>query len=107
MTFDSQRNNNARSERYLYISGSEERRQKSSDFCRVTDTCTMLGVKDICISLGVKKKDKRAVTFWSDRYLYNARTPRERLMHCTTMLGVKDICISLGVKKKDKRAVTF
>ena len=49
-------------DRYLYISGSEERRQKSSDFLRVTDTCTMLGVKDICISLGVKK-DKRAVTF--------------------------------------------
>ena len=40
----------------------------------MTDTCTMLGVKDICISLGVKKKDKRAVTFGSDRYLYNARS---------------------------------
>ena len=42
----------------------------------MTDTCTMLGVKDICISLGVKKEDKRAVTFWSDRYLYNARSER-------------------------------
>ena len=42
----------------------------------MTDTCTMLGVKDICISLGVKKKDKIAVTFWSDRYLYNARSER-------------------------------
>ena len=36
----------------------------------------MLGVKDICISLGVKKEDKIAVTFWSDRYLYNARSER-------------------------------
>ena len=36
----------------------------------------MLGVKDICISLGVKKEDKRAVTFGSDRYLYNARSER-------------------------------
>ena len=42
----------------------------------MTDTCTMLGVKDLCISLGVKKEDKRAVTFWSDRYLYNARSER-------------------------------
>ena len=32
---------NVRSERYLYISGSEE-----SDFWE-TDTCTMLGVKDV------------------------------------------------------------
>ena len=40
----------------------------------MTDTCTMLGVKDICMSLGVKKEDKRAVTFCSDRYLYNARS---------------------------------
>ena len=36
----------------------------------------MLGVKDLCISLGVKKEDKIAVTFWSDRYLYNARSER-------------------------------
>ena len=42
----------------------------------MTDTCTMLGVKDLCISLGVKKEDKIAVTFWSDRYLYNARSER-------------------------------
>ena len=42
----------------------------------MTDTCTMLGVKDLCMSLGVKKEDKRAVTFWSDRYLYNARSER-------------------------------
>ena len=42
----------------------------------MTDTCTMLGVKYICISLGVKKEDKRAVTFWSDRYLYNVRSER-------------------------------
>ena len=33
----------------------------------MTDTCTMLGVK---------KEDKGAVTFCSDRYLYNARSER-------------------------------
>ena len=42
----------------------------------MTDTCTIVGVKYICISLGVKKEDKRAVSFWSDRYLYNARSEK-------------------------------
>ena len=36
----------------------------------------MLGVKDICMSLEVKKEDKIAVTFESDRYLYNVRSER-------------------------------
>ena len=40
------------------------------------DNFTMLLVKDVCISLGVKKEDKGAVTFGSDRYLYNARSER-------------------------------
>ena len=58
----------------------------------------MLGVKDICISLGVKKEDKIAVTFWSDR--------PETKFTCT-MLGVKDICISLGVKKGRQNSSDF
>ena len=54
----------------------------------MTDTCTMLGVKDICISLGVKKEDKRAVTFG--------------VTDTCTMLGVKDICISLHSQSEER-----